>query len=151
MDPPRQSHNQPGRNSPVPPRRLATLYTSDDQNRSSVQSSSHYSQQPSLPSIRQLHPYLPPSGMSQQETLPDASTSAYSYPPPTYPIASGSGDLHSGHSTQSHSNVYGRTETLESELEGDADQQGPAKKKRRRQALSCNGEHIIFNYQTPYL
>ncbi|KAG2351123.1 hypothetical protein BDR07DRAFT_1321380 [Suillus spraguei] len=35
-------------------------------------------QQPSLPSIRQLHPYLPPSGMAQH--LPPADPSAYTYP-----------------------------------------------------------------------
>ncbi|KAJ3750147.1 hypothetical protein DFH05DRAFT_1455237 [Lentinula detonsa] len=60
--------------------------------------SSTTSQTP-LPSIRQLHPYLPPSGASRFET-----------------------------------DTYGNAGDSENE---DVDPQGPPKKKRRRQALSC--------------
>jgi hypothetical protein len=35
---------------------------------------------------------------------------------------------------------------MDSEPEGEIEQQGPAKKKRRRQALSCNGKLYLFSF-----
>lgn len=91
-------------------------------------------QQPSLPSIRQLHPYLPPSGMAQH--LPPADPSAYTYPLQSpYSGPSGSSEIQQ---QPSQHTLYGRSEMMDSEPEGEIEQQGPAKKKRRRQALSCN-------------
>ncbi|KAJ4489473.1 hypothetical protein C8J55DRAFT_300889 [Lentinula edodes] len=78
--------------------------------------------QTSLPSIRQLHPYLPPSGgMSQHSQHGESSHIAH----PSY---------HPSAAPQFESNVY--EHAIDSENE-DADTQGPPKKKRRRQALSC--------------
>ncbi|GAW09344.1 c6 transcription factor [Lentinula edodes] len=78
--------------------------------------------QTSLPSIRQLHPYLPPSGgMSQQSQHGESSHIAH----PAY---------HPSATPQFESNAY--EHAIDSENE-DADTQGPPKKKRRRQALSC--------------
>ncbi|KAJ3922992.1 hypothetical protein F5877DRAFT_32387 [Lentinula edodes] len=80
--------------------------------------------QTSLPSIRQLHPYLPPSGgMSQQSQHGESSHIAH----PAY---------HPSATPQFESNAY--EHAIDSENE-DADTQGPPKKKRRRQALSCTG------------
>lgn len=91
-------------------------------------------QQPSLPSIRQLHPYLPPSGMAQH--LPTTDPSSYPYPLPTsYSAPSGSNEIQQPPSQHA---LYSRSEMMDSEPEGEIEQQGPAKKKRRRQALSCN-------------
>ncbi|KAG1901834.1 uncharacterized protein F5891DRAFT_233052 [Suillus fuscotomentosus] len=91
-------------------------------------------QQPSLPSIRQLHPYLPPSGMAQH--LPPSDPSTYTYPLPSpYSGPSGSSEIQQ---LPSQHALYGRSEMIDSEPEGEIEQQGPAKKKRRRQALSCN-------------
>lgn len=91
-------------------------------------------QQPSLPSIRQLHPYLPPSGMAQH--LPPSDPSTYTYPLPSpYSGPSGSSEIQQPPSQHA---LYGRSEMIDSEPEGEMEQQGPAKKKRRRQALSCN-------------
>ncbi|KAG1793269.1 uncharacterized protein HD556DRAFT_1375010 [Suillus plorans] len=91
-------------------------------------------QQPSLPSIRQLHPYLPPSGMAQH--LPPSDPSTYTYPLQNpYSGPSGSSEMQQPHSQHA---LYGRSEMIDSEPEGEIEQQGPAKKKRRRQALSCN-------------
>lgn len=96
-------------------------------------------QQPSLPSIRQLHPYLPPSGMAQH--LPPTDPSAYTYPLPIpYSGPSGSSDI------QQPPPLYSRSEIMDSEPEGEIEQQGPAKKKRRRQALSCNGKFYLFSF-----
>ncbi|KAJ3870110.1 hypothetical protein EV359DRAFT_59317 [Lentinula novae-zelandiae] len=79
--------------------------------------------QTSLPSIRQLHPYLPPSGaMSQQSQLGESSHIAH---PAYHPSAT---------TPHFESNAY--EHAIDSENE-DADTQGPPKKKRRRQALSC--------------
>lgn len=85
----------------------------------------------SLPSIRQLHPYLPPSAMAQQLM---STGDLYSYPPPPahYPPQQSSSHL-SG--TQRESESYGGADS-----EGEEGDQGPPKKKRRRQALSCTGE-----------
>ncbi|KAG2136078.1 uncharacterized protein EDB93DRAFT_1254061 [Suillus bovinus] len=92
-------------------------------------------QQQSLPSIRQLHPYLPPSGMAQQH-LPPTDPTTYTYPLPTsYSAPAGSSEILQPPSQHA---LYGRAEILDSEPEGEVEQQGPAKKKRRRQALSCN-------------
>ncbi|KAJ3883094.1 hypothetical protein F5051DRAFT_224511 [Lentinula edodes] len=78
--------------------------------------------QTSLPSIRQLHPYLPPSGgMSQHSQHGESSHIAH----PAY---------HPSATPQFESNAY--EHAIDSENE-DADTQGPPKKKRRRQALSC--------------
>ncbi|KAG2046614.1 hypothetical protein BDR06DRAFT_964840 [Suillus hirtellus] len=91
-------------------------------------------QQPSLPSIRQLHPYLPPSGMAQH--MPPSDPSTYTYPLPSpYSGPSGSSEIQQPPSQHA---LYGRSEMIDSEPEGEIEQQGPAKKKRRRQALSCN-------------
>ncbi|KAG1767546.1 hypothetical protein EDD22DRAFT_949998 [Suillus occidentalis] len=88
-------------------------------------------QQPSLPSIRQLHPYLPPSGMAQH--LPPTDPSPYNYPLQIpYSGPSGPSEI------QQPPPLYPRSEIMDSEPEGEIEQQGPAKKKRRRQALSCN-------------
>ncbi|OJA09828.1 hypothetical protein AZE42_07750 [Rhizopogon vesiculosus] len=117
----------PGRNHPPPPR----LMTSSNSPQS--RPIAPY-QQPSLPSIRQLHPYLPPSGMAQHLPPPE---SAYSYPLPNYP---GPSEIPPPPQPQpSHHALYSRSEMQDSEPEGEVEQQGPAKKKRRRQALSCNG------------
>ncbi|KAG2011138.1 fungal specific transcription factor domain-containing protein [Coprinopsis cinerea AmutBmut pab1-1] len=97
------------------------------------------SQQPpsqtSLPSIRQLHPYLgPPSGMSQPLTTggagydyPGGSTH---YPPGPLPQLDGAGQPPP---QREQPEIYGGVESEQD----DFDQHGPPKKKRRRQALSC--------------
>ncbi|EAU89916.2 hypothetical protein CC1G_08398 [Coprinopsis cinerea okayama7 len=99
------------------------------------------SQQPpsqtSLPSIRQLHPYLgPPSGMSQPLTTggagydyPGGSTH---YPPGPLPQLDGAGQPPP---QREQPEIYGGVESEQD----DFDQHGPPKKKRRRQALSCTG------------
>ncbi|KAJ4486376.1 hypothetical protein J3R30DRAFT_3446241 [Lentinula aciculospora] len=85
----------------------------------SPQASSATFQTP-LPSIRHLHPYLPPSGgMSQQSQLEGTS---YSHTHPTHATS------------RFESDTFGHVVDSENE---DADPQGPPKKKRRRQALSC--------------
>ncbi|KAG1719932.1 hypothetical protein EDB19DRAFT_1918380 [Suillus lakei] len=117
----------PGRNHPPPPRLMASS------NSPQTRPIAPY-QQPSLPSIRQLHPYLPPSGMAQH--MPPTDPSAYTYPLPSpYSGPSGSSEIQQPPSQHA---LYSRSEMMDSEPEGEAEQQGPAKKKRRRQALSCN-------------
>ncbi|KAF8344522.1 hypothetical protein F5887DRAFT_263283 [Amanita rubescens] len=69
-----------------------------------------------LPSIRQLHPYLPPAGMPHS--------------PGPMGIVEGPSRLSP---TRGDTSGYGVHESEADELE----QQGPPKKKRRRQALSC--------------
>ena len=122
--------------------------TGDTQNRvqqPSMPSSSHphsgsipsHSQTP-LPSIRQLHPYLPPTGMSHSPGIPGPmgvpEGICESYCPPYAPHLRPQGLSH--HSpTRGDSSGYAVQESEADELE----QQGPPKKKRRRQALSCTG------------
>ncbi|KAL4066102.1 hypothetical protein J3A83DRAFT_4375389 [Scleroderma citrinum] len=134
MDPDRHLPN-PARN---PARNQPHLMSPDPQPRPALPTASPYLQ-PSLPSIRQLHPYLPPSGMPQPH-LPAQATSAYPYPPPVPYAGPSSADPRLSPPASSHTATHPRSELLESEAEGDAEPQGPAKKKRRRQALSCN-EH----------
>lgn len=86
----------------------------------------------SLPSIRQLDPYLQLPHTMSQHMLPgaDPSASAFSYQPPSQyapqqqPPAQGA---------RRDSETYGGPDTDPE----DTDLQGPPKKKRRRQALSC--------------
>lgn len=130
----------PGRNHPPPPR----LMTSSNSPQS--RPIAPY-QQPSLPSIRQLHPYLPPSGMAQH--LPPADVSAYTYPLPSYPGPSEIPPPPPPSQPSQHS-LYGRSEMHDSEPE-EVEQQGPAKKKRRRQALSCNGKIYFPSLQNTLL
>jgi hypothetical protein len=128
----------PGRNHPPPPRLMAT--SNSPQSRPIAPY-----QQPSLPSIRQLHPYLPPSGMAQH--LPPTDPSAYSYPLQS-PYSGPSASSEIQQPTSQHA-LYTRSEMLDSEPEGEIEQQGPAKKKRRRQALSCNGKfYLLFIYKS---
>ncbi len=122
--------------------------TGDTQNhvQHSMPSSSHshsgsipsHSQTP-LPSIRQLHPYLPPAGMSHSPGIPGPmgvaegilSESHYpSYAPHLCPQG-----LSHLSPTRGDTSGYAVHESEADELE----QQGPPKKKRRRQALSCTG------------
>ena len=96
-----------------------------------------HSQTP-LPSIRQLHPYLPPAGMSHSPGIPGPMSMAEGtsdsnyvpYPPYLRP----QGPSHFS-PTRGDTTGYAVHESEADELE----QQGPPKKKRRRQALSCTG------------
>ncbi|KAF8883483.1 hypothetical protein CPB84DRAFT_1827649, partial [Gymnopilus junonius] len=83
-------------------------------------------QQTSLPSIRQLHPYLP-------SMTPDPSYN-YSPPPSHYPAHLGQVDMGASHSMGA--GPLRGAEAGDHEAD-DVDQRGPPKKKRRRQALSC--------------
>ena len=85
----------------------------------------------SLPSIRQLHPYLLPSGMSQHPQAGEGSN--LNFP---LPSVYNQPDINDQPSL-SRSQVR---EGVDSEPEGDPDHHGPPKKKRRRQALSCTGD-----------
>ncbi|KAH7885687.1 hypothetical protein F5I97DRAFT_1829671 [Phlebopus sp. FC_14] len=142
MDPDRHLPT-PGR---TPQRNQAALMSAsapDPHPRPIVPSASQY--QPSLPSIRQLHPYLPPSGMSQPH-LPSQEQPTYGYPHGSaYAGPSASTDPHPTQTVPSQSGIYPRGDALDSEPDAEAEQQGPAKKKRRRQALSCNGRsHVVL-------
>ncbi|EIW78881.1 hypothetical protein CONPUDRAFT_138186 [Coniophora puteana RWD-64-598 SS2] len=92
--------------------------------------SSHHAQQ-QLPSIRQLHPDLPPSGLATQLPQPTVTT-YYTSPTSAYPMHVPSTDVTSGPSLP----YYTRNEAPDSEPDAESEQ--PAKKRRRRQALSCN-------------
>ncbi|CAA7269862.1 unnamed protein product [Cyclocybe aegerita] len=96
-------------------------------------------QQTSLPSIRQLHPYLPPSssstiGMAQAGS---SDSTAYGYPSTShYALHPGQMDTSTAHAygaSQRDPGIFGAGESEADEL----DQHSPPKKKRRRQALSC--------------
>jgi len=93
-----------------------------------------------LPSIRQLplHSYL-----TSSPSLPHLSSeSSYSYANPPYHssgLESGSSHLLGTASQREGAGVYGLGD---SEGDGDVEQRGPPKKKRRRQALSCTGNYI---------
>jgi len=130
----------PGRKHPRNPPPVMSPSASDTQGRSIAPSGTTY--QPSLPSIRQLHPYLPPSGATQPHP-PAQDPPSYGYAPlAAYAGPSGSTDPHSTQPMPSQSSMYPRSEGLDSEPEGETEQPGPAKKKRRRQALSCNGTFL---------
>ncbi|KAG6885078.1 hypothetical protein C0993_006039 [Termitomyces sp. T159_Od127] len=91
---------------------------------------SGFTSQPSLPSIRQLHPYLPPSGLSQH--LGEGPSIMYSLPQSSSPVQSILGSRKS-------------SEILAIDSEPDVVEQScePPKKKRRRQALSCTGPSLV--------
>lgn len=132
MDPDRHLPT-PGRKHPLP---MVSPSTLDHQGRPIASSATTY--QPSLPSIRQLHPYLPPSGATRSHS-PTQDLPSYGYLPlSAYASSSGPTDPHSSQ-PMPQSGVYPRSEGLDSEPEAETEQPGPAKKKRRRQALSCNG------------
>lgn len=140
MDPqPRSSRKRERRLSFTPP--VSPFASADPQSRPSRASSDHHNQ-PSLPSIRHLHPYLPPSGMSQHLPGPSDSSS-YSYPPPQ-----GSYSTSASQFAQQESSALtlpGQMQPSDRPGRGDSDpdgddQPGPPKKKRRRQALSCTGQ-----------
>lgn len=118
-----------------PPRIQPQLMPSPDPRARTVPAPPSQYQQPSLPPIRQLHPYLPPSGM--QPPLPTRGHPAYAYPPSSSYSGPPPTEAHFGPPIPSRS-VHPRSEPPESEAEGEAESQGPVKKKRRRQALSCN-------------
>ncbi|KAF8624205.1 hypothetical protein AX17_007193 [Amanita inopinata Kibby_2008] len=82
---------------------------------------------PSLPSIRQLHPYLPPTGMSHSANVPA-------------PMTGIDGQPHSIQHYGVHREANPAYAMPESEVD-ELDQQEPPKKKRRRQALSCTGNY----------
>ncbi|KAG6819926.1 hypothetical protein H0H93_007325 [Arthromyces matolae] len=91
-----------------------------------------FSPQPSLPSIRQLHPYLPPSGLSQHLPQPGEGSGAMPMYPPhlvSQPGPSSQTVLGPRRSSEMFS--------MESEPEVGEESPEPPKKKRRRQALSC--------------
>jgi hypothetical protein len=135
MHPARASHSPTGVRNP-PQRRLTP---SNDP----LPSTAPHHSQTSLPSIRQLHPYLPPSGMSQHLSATGEGSSSYSYPaPPHYASHPGQQDQPASHLSVPPREMEGYG-GIDSEAE-DLDQHGPPKKKRRRQALSCTGNDSSF-------
>ncbi|KAF8812888.1 hypothetical protein BYT27DRAFT_7055437, partial [Phlegmacium glaucopus] len=98
--------------------------------------SAHHSQT-SLPSFKQLEPYLRPQHMSSEPL------SSYSYAGPSHyaPLAGQQQQQESATSSrvmgalQRDSGLYGAGDSEADEV----DHQSPPKKKRRRQALSCTG------------
>ncbi|KAF9465521.1 hypothetical protein BDZ94DRAFT_1189361 [Collybia nuda] len=120
----------PGRpyNSPPHGRSAARRGTTPSGDTHAASFNSH----PSLPSIRQLH--LPPTGMSQQQASSSGEGSGYNYPIPPHFASHGGQQEHHVLGGRRASEVYG----LDSEGD-EIEQQGPPKKKRRRQALSCTG------------
>ncbi|KAJ3507690.1 hypothetical protein NLJ89_g6166 [Agrocybe chaxingu] len=97
-------------------------------------------QQTSLPSIRQLHPYLPPSSSSIGMAQPGSSESTgYGYPGTSHyaphPAPMDTSTAHAYSASQRDTGIFGAGESEADEL----DQHSPPKKKRRRQALSCTG------------
>jgi hypothetical protein len=147
MDPARLSHNPPGRRSPS---RRHGRSSPDDSPTRTLATPGPYQSQTSLPSIRQLHPYLPPAGMGP---IPSGvgDGPSYSYPPPPHPSMIGSSSVHSGRQDQPPALTMREPDSFageESSPEGSPDQQGPPKKKRRRQALSCTGARFYhrINY-----
>ncbi|PFH53251.1 hypothetical protein AMATHDRAFT_1324 [Amanita thiersii Skay4041] len=102
------------------------------------------SAQTPLPSIRQLHPYLPPAGMSQALPMPptvsvvDAVTPGSTSYSTLSPRHYSQGQLHTVHHLGAQREAIPLYAVPESEAD-ELDHQGPPKKKRRRQALSCTG------------
>ncbi|KAK6984935.1 hypothetical protein R3P38DRAFT_3374799 [Favolaschia claudopus] len=80
---------------------------------------------PQLPSIRTLHPYLPPPAAMESTTLPTPTL-----PTPTMPMPMMTFSAHGAYPPSS----YADSDADERDPSGDAE---PPKKKRRRQALSC--------------
>ena len=99
-----------------------------------------HTQSTSLPSIRQLHPYLPPSSSSgMPQHISNEAT--YGYLGSThYPshLGEDAGSSHTVGGPLRDPSMYGAGESEADDLE----QQSPPKKKRRRQALSCTGDYI---------
>ena len=116
--------------------------TEEQHSRPSRASTSHHTQ-PSLPSIRHLHPYLPPSSMSQHIPGPGEGSS-YSYPPPQQPYPPSGSQMHLSQQESSSLTMPAQMQPSDRPGRGDSDPEGddhpgPPKKKRRRQALSCTG------------
>lgn len=126
MDPTRLSNNPPDFRN-VSPRGPSNI---QQQGHSLSGPASHHSST-SLPSIRQLHPYLPPTGMSQ-----GTEGSGYTMAQLPFPSQGGSpqNTSHEDQVSMSQGSSFGRGGL---EQESERDLQGPPKKKRRRQALSC--------------
>ncbi|KAK6977345.1 hypothetical protein R3P38DRAFT_3377653 [Favolaschia claudopus] len=80
---------------------------------------------PQLPSIRTLHPYLPPPAAMESTAFPTPTLST-----PTMPMPMMTFSAHPGYPPSS----YADSDADERDPSGDAE---PPKKKRRRQALSC--------------
>ncbi|KAF8235511.1 hypothetical protein L208DRAFT_752498 [Tricholoma matsutake] len=85
-----------------------------------------YSSQTSLPSIRQLHPYLQLSSLSQHHP----TSSSYNYPQFAHHVAQADPQI----GARRNSEAFG---SLDSEGDDAEQRHGPPKKKRRRQPLSC--------------
>lgn len=105
--------------------------------------SSYTAQQTSLPSIRQLHPYLPPSSNMSQHAPGAGEGSSYSYPPPQQQPGYAVGMHHESPQQQTTSDRSRGRGDSDAEGEGEP---GPPKKKRRRQALSCTGALELFDH-----
>ena len=104
--------------------------------------SAHHSQT-SLPSFKQLEPYLRPQHISSE------SSSSYPYTGTSSHYAPHSGQQQQQESAtpsqvmgapQRDALIYG---TADSEAD-EVDHHNPPKKKRRRQALSCTGESLLL-------
>lgn len=96
------------------------------------------SQQTSLPSIRQLHPYLPsmPQHLSPDPSYNYVSTPSHYASHLEQADAGASHGMGAAHLRGAEAYSAGDSEA------DDVDQRGPPKKKRRRQALSCTGDYI---------
>ena len=84
-----------------------------------------------LPSIRHLHPHLPPPNQYFGPSDHSAHPSSFEHPPQSGPVRYGTQPGH-----------YDPTKALDTIDESDSDKHSspPPKKRRKRQALSCTGQ-----------
>ncbi|KAG5728131.1 hypothetical protein E4T56_gene19275 [Termitomyces sp. T112] len=93
----------------------------------------NFASQHSLPSIRQLHPYLLPSGLSQQHPSGSGEGSSLMYSAPSQFVPQPSPSDRSLLGSRKSPEIS----ALDSEPDLGEQSREPPKKKRRRQALSC--------------
>lgn len=111
-----------------------------------------YGSHTSLPSIRQLHPYLPLSSLSQHLPTSSGESSGYNYPHFVQQLAQPIEPQTLG--ARRSSEAFGSPDSDGDEVE---QRHGPPKKKRRRQPLSCTGQSgyyrivLILTHTVSYL
>jgi hypothetical protein len=103
--------------------------------------SAHHSQQTSLPSFKQLEPYLrPPLSTEHPSSYPYSATSLYAPHTGQQQQQESATSSQIMAAPQRDSAIYGAGDSETDEV----GHHSPPKKKRRRQALSCTGDYFTL-------
>ena len=130
--------------TPLSPRAGAKRHRTPPTNEYGIPSAHH--SQTSLPSFKQLEPYLRPQHMPSDPPSSHPYAGASHYSPHTRQQQESATSSQTMGASQRDSGIFGTGDSEPDEV----GHRSPPKKKRRRQALSCTGDFLFCFFYPPF-